>query len=41
VVVATRRIPSWLPLLLLAGALCGRVVFCVDTVHSAANIGGF
>jgi DMSO reductase anchor subunit len=41
VVVATRRIPSWLPLLLLAGALCGRVVFCVDTVHSATNIGGF
>jgi DMSO reductase anchor subunit len=41
VVIALRRIPSWLPLVLLAGALCGRIVFCVDTVHSASAIGSF
>lgn len=35
-----RRIPLWLPLLLLAGALCGRGAFYLDTVHSAVNIGG-
>ncbi|MDR3438714.1 DmsC/YnfH family molybdoenzyme membrane anchor subunit [Telmatospirillum sp.] len=40
VVLAVRRIPVWLPVLLLAGALCGRLVFYVDTVHSAVNLGG-
>jgi DMSO reductase anchor subunit len=40
VILVLRRIPSWLPFLLLAGALCGRIVFFGDTVHSAVNIGG-
>lgn len=40
VVLAVRRIPGWLPLLILLGALAGRIVFCVDTVNSATSIGG-
>jgi DMSO reductase anchor subunit len=40
VVLAARRVPGWLPALLVAGALCGRIVFFLDTVHSAANLGG-
>ncbi|HWR03413.1 MAG TPA: DmsC/YnfH family molybdoenzyme membrane anchor subunit [Humidesulfovibrio sp.] len=39
VVALTRRIPRWLPYALLAGALCGRIVFYLETVHTAANIG--
>ena len=40
VIVIARRIPSWLPILLLAGALCGRVAFYLDTIHTGVNIGG-
>jgi DMSO reductase anchor subunit len=40
VILVCRRIPSWLPILLLAGALCGRVVFYLDTIHTGVNIGG-
>jgi len=40
VVARTGRVPGWLPLALLAGALCGRIVFYLETVHTAANIGG-
>lgn len=40
VVWRTGRIPAWLPVLLFAGALCGRAVFFMGSVHSAANLGG-
>jgi len=40
-VLAVRSIPFWLPLLMLVGALAGRIAFCVDTAHSATGIGGF
>lgn len=40
VVLWTRRIPRWLPLLLIAGAVAGRIGFYADTVHAAANMGG-
>ena len=40
VVLVWRRIPAWLPLLMLIGALAGRVAFCAETVHSATSIGG-
>lgn len=38
--VSRRAVPSWLPVLLLAGAVSGRIAFYLETVHSAANIGG-
>jgi DMSO reductase anchor subunit len=40
VVLRLRRIPSWVPLVILAGAICGRIVFYLDTVHTASNLGG-
>lgn len=40
VVARTGRTPGWLPLAILAGALCGRIVFYLETVHTAANMGG-
>jgi DMSO reductase anchor subunit len=39
VVLKTRGVPSWLPWALAAGALCGRIVFYLETVHTAANLG--
>lgn len=35
-----RRIPGWLPLLLLVGAVSGRIAFYRDSVHAAGNMGG-
>lgn len=35
----TRKIPLWLPVLLLAGEIVGRIMFFTHVVHSAANIG--
>ena len=35
----TRKIPIWLPLLLLAGEIVGRIMLFTHVVHSAANIG--
>lgn len=40
VVWKTRSIPVWLPILALLGELIGRAGFFVDTVHTAANMGG-
>lgn len=40
VVAWTRTAPLWLPPLLLAGELLGRVVFFSQTVHTAINLGG-
>jgi len=40
VVLKTKTIPSWLPWALMLGALCGRIVFYLETVHTAANLGG-
>lgn len=40
VVWRSRDIPAWLPLLLLAGEILGRMVFFAETAHTAANIGG-
>lgn len=34
------RIPALAPVLMLVGAVCGRIVFYLDTVHTAANLGG-
>jgi DMSO reductase anchor subunit len=34
-----RKIPIWLPVLLLAGEIVGRIMFFTHVVHSAANIG--
>jgi len=39
VVAATRRIPIWLPVILLAGEILGRVIFFTNVVHTATNIG--
>lgn len=35
-----RRIPAWLPLLILIGEFAGRIAFFALTVSSAANLGG-
>ena len=35
-----RRIPTWLPVLLLIGELAGRIIFFTLVVSSAANLGG-
>ena len=35
----TRKIPIWLPVLLLAGEIVGRILFFTHVVHSAVNIG--
>lgn len=35
-----RRIPAWLPVLLLIGQFAGRIIFFSLTVSSAANLGG-
>ena len=40
VLAKTRSIPLWLPFVLLAGELLGRIVFFSQTLHSAANMGG-
>lgn len=40
VVGATGRIPVWLPLLLLAGEIAGRIMFFSHVVHTATTIGG-
>ncbi|GAB6126061.1 DmsC/YnfH family molybdoenzyme membrane anchor subunit [Humidesulfovibrio idahonensis] len=40
VVTRTRTIPAWLPWALMLGALCGRIVFYLETVHTAVNMGG-
>lgn len=40
VVWRTKRIPSWLWLLPLAGELMGRAVFFANTMHMAAHLGG-
>jgi hypothetical protein len=32
------RIPALAPVLILIGAVCGRIVFYLDTVHTAANL---
>jgi DMSO reductase anchor subunit len=34
------RIQAWVPLLILAGSVCGRIVFYQETMHTAANMGG-
>ncbi|WP_029893222.1 dimethyl sulfoxide reductase anchor subunit family protein [Desulfohalovibrio reitneri] len=34
------RIQPWVPILLLVGAFCGRLVFYLETVHTAVNMGG-
>jgi DMSO reductase anchor subunit len=34
-----RKIPIWLPVLLLAGEIAGRIMFFTHVVHSAVNIG--
>ena len=34
-----RKIPIWLPVLLLAGEIVGRIMFFTHVVHSATNIG--
>ena len=34
-----RKIPIWLPVLLLAGEIVGRIMFFTHVVHSAVNIG--
>lgn len=34
-----RTIPTWLPILALAGELAGRAAFFADTVHTAMNMG--
>ena len=34
-----RKIPFWLPVLLLAGEIVGRIMFFTHVVHSAVNIG--
>lgn len=39
VVLKTRDVPAWLPWALAAGAVCGRIVFYLDTVHTAVNLG--
>lgn len=36
----TRTIAVWLPVLVLLGELIGRAGFFVDTIHTAANMGG-
>ncbi|GAB4267911.1 MAG: dimethyl sulfoxide reductase anchor subunit family protein [Deferrisomatales bacterium] len=36
----SRRIPAWLPLLILAGELVGRTLLFSHVVHTAANLGG-
>lgn len=40
VVGATRKIPIWLPVVLLAGELLGRIMFFTHVVSTASNIGG-
>ncbi len=40
VIAATRRIPVWLPVVLLAGEILGRILFFSKVVHTATNIGG-
>lgn len=35
-----RTIPLWLPVLLLAGEVLGRIVFFSETIHAAASLGG-
>lgn len=35
----TRKIPMWLPILVLLGELVGRAGFFADTIHTAANMG--
>ncbi len=40
VVWKSKRIPAWLPVLVLIGELIGRAGFFVDTLHMASNIGG-
>lgn len=39
VLAATRKIPIWLPVLLLAGEIIGRIMLFTHVVHSAVNIG--
>ena len=39
VLATTRKIPIWLPVLLLAGEIVGRIMFFTHVVHSAVNIG--
>lgn len=39
-VLRMRRIPGWLPLLLLVGAVAGRIGFYFNSVHAAAHMGG-
>jgi DMSO reductase anchor subunit len=39
VVLATRRVPAWLFVLLLAGELLGRALFFSHVAHTAANMG--
>jgi hypothetical protein len=39
VLATARRIPIWLPVLLLAGEISGRIMFFTHVVHSAVNIG--
>ncbi len=40
IVLVSRQVPRWLPVLLLLGAVAGRIGFYADTVHAAANMGG-
>lgn len=40
VVGATRRIPAWLPVILLAGELLGRIMIFTHIAHTASNLGG-
>ncbi|MCA1743725.1 MAG: dimethyl sulfoxide reductase anchor subunit family protein [Desulfonatronovibrio sp.] len=39
-VLLTRTVPVWVPLLILAGEVMGRIAFFTLTVHASVNIGG-
>ncbi len=36
----TRTVPGWVPVLILAGEIMGRIAFFTLTLHASANIGG-
>lgn len=40
VVARARTIPAWLPVLLVAGELAGRLLFFMYSIHTASNLGG-
>ncbi len=40
VVMRTKSIPAWLPVLLIVGELAGRLLFFMNSIHTASNLGG-